>query len=126
MLTKITNFLAISISDIKFPMENTQSSALVKTEGELLAGSDKTQLAMIKVHLETLQQLSLIIMEYETLSNPNENIAALLSFEADFIIKSYINTPLSKVSDHSGKFVKDNINQIPSQVVISTLLINYR
>ena len=50
MLTKITNFLAISISDIKFPMENTQSSALVKTEGELLAGSDKTQLAMIKVH----------------------------------------------------------------------------
>ena len=121
---KVAEFLlmkAISISDREIEMPEPGSDQLVESGGKLMAGSSSTQVKLQQMQTEALQQLSLILVEYEQLQPPNEKVFALLSFEADYIIKSYINTPLEEIKDHSGKDVKDKVNEIPKDVVSSFL-----
>jgi len=82
-----------------------------------MAGSDSSEISLINLQLETLQELSLIMLEYKELQTPNQNVSALLCFEADYIVKSYITTPLKELNEHSGKHIKDGLNEIPKEVV---------
>lgn len=87
---KITEFLlmkAISISDREIDLNKSESKQVVHSEGKLLKGSDESQTALLKLQLESLQQLSLILVEYDSLQKPSDKTLALLAFEADYTIK---------------------------------------
>ncbi|CAI2382457.1 unnamed protein product [Moneuplotes crassus] len=117
---KVSEFLlmkAISISDREIKEQPELTGAIIKTEEELLAGNDETQIGTIKFQEETLEQLSLITLEYESLAKPKETLTSLLTFEADFIIKSYLKTALKEINDHSGDHVSENVNKIPSRII---------
>lgn len=108
---------AISISDREFEIEKDNKTSLIRVDEGLVKGSDQTQVAKKKVQLDTLQSLSIILLEYDQLQKPKNKVFALLAFEADYIIKSYLNTPIEEVTLHSGKHLKENVNEIPNDIV---------
>jgi hypothetical protein len=116
---------AISVSDRDFEIEQQIENSLVHIDGKLVKGSDETQVARKQIQLDTLQNLSVILMEYDKLQKPKDKVFALLAFEADYIIKSYLDTPIDDddTTLHSGKHVKDNMNEIPEEIVSVTFLI---
>jgi hypothetical protein len=87
---KLAEFLlmkAISISDREHKYLESHGTEVIQIGEKLLKGSEKTNSEIIKMQLETLEQLSCILIDYSEFQEPTPDMLALLAFEADYIMK---------------------------------------
>lgn len=115
---------AISISDReeiikKNLISQNDSKSVVKTENQVVETNNSSEVQLIKAKLDVMKHLTSILIDYHELKQPSEKVFALLTFEADYIIQSYMTESVQTDSGYSGEHVKFNQNEIPKDIIKS-------
>ena len=99
--------------------ENNEAKEVIKSENQVAELNNKNELQLVKAKLEIMKHLTSILIDYGLIKTPSERAFALLAFEADYIIKSYLNEPVQVDDGYSGEHIKFNQNEIPKEVIKS-------